>query len=102
MRRQPQCAKINGRQRPKPHPKEKTPSPRDNLLTGGRVEQVDLEADPRSGEHKGKHQEPPKTSSSSEDHLERRYQRLQAAKLSHRPRHKPQPAETRVGYQRQP
>ena len=41
------------RERPKPHPKEKSPSPKDNPLTGGSAEQVDLEADLRSGEHNG-------------------------------------------------
>ena len=41
------------RQRPKPHPKDKSPSTKDNLLTGGSAEQVDLEADLRSGEHNG-------------------------------------------------
>ena len=40
--------------------------------TGGRGEQEDLEADPRSGEHKGENLEPPKTRSFSEDHPERR------------------------------
>ena len=59
-------------------------------------------ADPRSGEHHGEVQEPPKTRSFSEDHPEIRRQRLQGAKLSHRPRLQPQPAGTRVGYQRQP
>ena len=67
-----------------------------------RAEQVDLEADLRPGEHNGENQEPPKTHSFSEDHPERGRQRLQGAKLSHRPRHKPQPAERRAGYQRQP
>ena len=63
---------------------------------------MDLEADLRPGEHNGENQEPPKTRSFSEDHLERGRQRLQGAKLSHRQRHKPQPAESRAGYQRQP
>ena len=67
------------------------------FLTGGRAEQVDLEADLRSVEHNGENQEPPKTRSFSEDHPERGRQRLQGVKLNHRPRHKPQPAETRVG-----
>ena len=67
-----------------------------------RAEQVDLEADLRSGEHNGENQEPPKTRSFSEVHPERGRQRLQGAKLSHRLRHKPQPAESRAGYQRQP
>ena len=96
--RRPQGVK----QRPKPHPKEKSPSLKDNLLTGGRAEQVDLEADLRPGEPNGENQEPPKTRSYSEDHPERGRQRLQGAKLSHRPMQKPQPAESRAGYQRQP
>ena len=100
--RQPQGSKRIVRQRPKPHPKEKSPSPKDNLLTGGRTEQVDLEADLQSREHNGENQELPKTRSFSEDHPERGRQRLQGAKLSHRPRHKPQPAETRVGYKDNP
>ena len=75
---------------------------KDNPLTGGRAGQVDLEADLRSGEHNGENKEPPKTRSLREDHPERGHQRLQGAKLSHRTRHQPQPAEMRVGYQRQP
>ena len=86
MRRQPQGAKRIVRQRPKPHPKEKSPSPKDNLLTGGSAEQVDPEADLRSGEHNGEIQKPPKTRSFSEDHPERRRQRLQGAKRSHQQR----------------
>ena len=53
-----------------------------NLLTGGRAEKVDLEADQRPGEHKGENQEPPKTRSSSEDHPVRGRQRLQGASLA--------------------
>ena len=68
---------------PKPHPKEKSPSLKDNLLTGGRAGQVDLEADLRSGEHNGENQEPPKTRSLREEHPERGHQQLQGAKLSH-------------------
>ena len=98
----PQGAKRTVRKRPKPHPKEKSPSQKDNLLTGGIAGQMDLEADLRSGEHNGKNQEPPKTRSLRKEHPERGHQRLQGAKLSHRPRHQPQPAEMRVGYQRQP
>ena len=49
----PQGAKRIVRQRPKPHPKEKSPSTKDNLLTGGSADQVDLEADLRSAEHNG-------------------------------------------------
>ena len=100
--RQPQGARRTDRKRPKPHPKEKSPSRKDNLLTGGRAGQVDPEADLRSGEHNGENQEHPKTHSLREAHPERGHQRLQGAKLSHRPRHQPQPAEMRVGYQRQP
>ena len=53
-----------------------------NLLTGGRAEKVDLEADQRPGEHKGENQEPPMTRSSSEDHPVRGRQRLQGASLA--------------------
>ena len=60
MHRQPQGAKRTVRKRPEPHPKEKSPSLKDNLLTGGRAGQVDLEADLQSGEHNGENQEPPK------------------------------------------
>ena len=102
MHRQPQGAKRTTKKKPKPHPKEKSPSLKDNPLTGGRAGQVDLEVDQRSREHNGENQEPPKTRSLREDHPERGHQWLQGAKLSHRPRHKPQPAEMRVVYQRQP
>ena len=80
--RQPQDGKRIVRQRSKPHPKEKAPSPKNNPLAGGRVEQVDQEADRRPGEHNGENQEPPKTLSHSEDHSGRGRQ------LSHRPRYK--------------
>ena len=63
---------------------------------------MDLEADLRPGEHNGENQEPPKTRSFSEDHPEKGRQRLQGAKPSNRPRYKPQLAECRAGYQRQP
>ena len=53
-----------------------------NLLTGGRAEKVDLEADLRPGEHNGENQEPPTTRSSSEDHPVRGRQRLQGASLA--------------------
>ena len=102
MHRQPQGTKRTTRKRPKPHPKEKSPSLKDNPPTGGRAGQVDLEVDQRSREHNGENQEPPKTRSLREDHPERGKPQLQGAKLSHRPRHKPQPAEMRVVYQRQP
>ena len=100
--RQPQVAKRIVRQRPKPHPKEKAPSPKNNLLTGGRAEQVDLEADLRPGEHNGENQEPPKTRSFSEDHPVRGHQRLQGASRATDRGTKPQPAESRAGYPRQP
>ena len=45
---------------------------------------------------------PPKTHSLREVHPERGHKRLQGAKLSNRPRHQPQPAEKRVGYERPP
>ena len=44
----------------------------------------------------------PKTHSLREVHPERGHKRLQGAKLSNRPRHQPQPAEKRVGYERPP
>ena len=59
MYHQPQGARRTDRKRAKPHPKEKSPSRKDNQLTGGRAGQV--EADQRSGEHNGENQEPPKT-----------------------------------------
>ena len=49
----PRAAKRIARQRPKPRPKENSPSTKDNLLTGGSAEQVDLEAYLRSREHNG-------------------------------------------------
>ena len=101
-RTQPQGAKKNVRQRPKPHPKEKAPSPKNNQLTGGRAEQVDLEADLRPGEHNGENQEPPKTRSSSEDHPARGRQRLQGASRATDRGTKPPPALSREGYPRQP
>ena len=52
---------------------------KNNSLTGGRAEQVDLEVDLRPGEHNGENQEPPKTRSFSEDHPVRGRQRLQGA-----------------------
>ena len=63
---------------------------------------MNLEADLRSEEHNGENQESPKTRSLREVHPERGHEQLQGAKLSHRPRHQPQPAEKRVGYERQP
>ena len=102
MPRQPQGALRTTRKRPKPHPKEKTPSLKDNPLTGGRAGQVDLEVNQRSREHNRENQEPPKTRSLREDHPERGHQRLQGAKLSHQPRHKPQPTEMRAVYQNNP
>ena len=61
MHRQPQGARRTDRKRRKPHPKEKSPSLKDNLLTGGRSGQVNLEADLQSGEHNGKPRIPEKT-----------------------------------------
>ena len=73
---------------------------KNNLLTGGRAEQVDLEADLRPGEHNGENQEPPKTRSFSEDHPVRGRQRLQGASRATDRGTKPQPAESRSGYPR--
>ena len=100
--RQPQVARRITRQRPKPHPKEKAPSPKNNLQTGGRAEQGDLEADLQPGEHNGENQEPPKTRSNSEDHPERVRQQLQGASRATYRGTKPQLAESRAGYPRQP
>ena len=100
--RQPQVAKRTSRQRPKPHPKEKASSPKNNLLTGGRAEQVDLEVDRWTGEHNGENQEPPKTRSFSEDQPVRGRQRLQGTSWATDRGTKPQPAESRAGYPRQP
>ena len=73
-----------------------------NLLTGGRAEKVDLEADLRPGEHTGENQEPPTTLSFSEDHLVRGRQRLQGATLATNPGTKPQLAEEGQGAQDNP
>ena len=70
VHRQPQGARRTDRKRRKPHPKEKTPSLKDNLPTGGRTGQVNLEADRRSGEHNGENQKSPKTCSHREVHPE--------------------------------
>ena len=75
---------------------------KNNPLTGGRAEQVDLEADWRPGEHNGENQEPPKTRSHSEDHPVRGRQCLQGASRATDRGTKPQPAERRAGYPRQP
>ena len=96
--RQPQGARRTNRKRREPHPKEKFPSLKDNLPTRGRSGKLNLEADLRSGEHNGENQEFPKTRSHREVHSEIGHQRQQGAKLSHRP----QLAEKRVGYERQP
>ena len=93
---QPQGAKRIVRLRPKPHPKEKAASPKNNLLTGGRAEQVDLEADLRLGEYNEENQEPPTTRSFSEDHP------VRGRKSSHRPRYKTPAGRSRAGYPRQP
>ena len=75
---------------------------KNNPLTGGRAEQVGLEADRRPGEHNGENPEPPKTRSHSEDHPVRERQRLQGASRATDRGTKPQPAERRAGYPRQP
>ena len=80
VHRQPQGARRTNRKRRKPHPKEKSPSLKDNLPTGGRTGQVNLEADLRSGEHNGENQESPKTRSHREVHLEIGHQRQQGCK----------------------
>ena len=54
------------------------------------------------GSIKERTKKPPKTHSLREVHPERGHKRLQGAKLSNRPRHQPQPAEKRVGYERPP
>ena len=73
-----------------------------NLLTGGRAEKVDLEADLRPGEHNGENQEPPTTRSFSEDHPVRGRQRLQGASLATNLGTKPQLAEEGQGTQDNP
>ena len=73
-----------------------------NLLTGGRAEKVDLEADLRPGEHNGENQEPPTTRSFSEDHPVRGRQRLQGASLATNLGTKPQLAEEGQGAQDNP
>ena len=100
--RQPQGTRRTDRKRRKPHLKEKSPSLKDNQPTRGRSGKVNLEADLRSGEHNGENKESPKARSHREVHPEIGHQQQQGAKLSHRPRHRPQPAEKRVGYERQP
>ena len=66
------------------------------------AEQVDLEADPRPGEHNGENQEPPTTLSYSEDHPARGRQRLQGASRATDRGTKPQPAEVGQGTQDNP
>ena len=73
-----------------------------NLLTGGRAEKVDLEADQRPGEHKGENQELPMTRSSSEDHPVRGRRWLQGASLATNPGTKPKLAEEGQGAQDNP
>ena len=63
---------------------------------------MDLEAYLRPGEYSGENQEPPKTRSFSEDHPVRGRQRLQGASRATDRGTKPQPAESRAGYKRQP
>ena len=77
--------------KPPPPPKKK------NLPTGGRAEQVDLEADLRPGEHNGENQKPPTILSYSEDHQLRGSQRLQGASRATDRGTKPQPAEVGQG-----
>ena len=100
--RQPQGAKRIVRQRPKPHPKDKAASLKNNLPTGGRAEQVDLETDLRPGEHNGENQKPPTTLSYREDHPGRGRQRLQGASRATDRGTKPQPAEGGQGTQDNP
>ena len=76
--------------------------PKNNLLTGGRAEQVDLVADLRPGEHNGENQEPPTTLSYSEDHPVRGRQRLQGASRATDRGTKPQSAEVGQGTQDNP
>ena len=73
-----------------------------NLLTGGRAEKVNLEADLWPGEHNGENQEPPTTRSSSEDHPVRGRQRLQGASLATNLGTKPKLAEEGQGAQDNP
>ena len=73
-----------------------------NLLTGGRAEKVDLEADLRPGEHNGENQEPPTTRSFSDDHPVRGRQRLQGAGLATNLGTKPQLTEEGQGAQNNP
>ena len=73
-----------------------------NLLTGGRAEKVDLEADRRPGEHNGENQEPPTTRSFSEDHPVRGRQRQQGASRVTNLGTKPQLAEEGQGAQDNP
>ena len=73
-----------------------------NLLTGGRAEKVDLEADQWPGEHKGENQEPPMTRSSSEDQPVRERQRLQGTSLATNLCTKPKLAEEGQGAQDNP
>ena len=86
--RQPQVAKRIVRQRPKPHRKEKAPSPKNNLLTGGRAEQVDPEASLRPW---GAQWREPRTSQDPQLQWGPPGKRAPAAagrKPSHRPRYK--------------
>ena len=57
---------------------------------------------PTAREHNGENQEPPKTRSYSEDHPVRVRQHLQGASRATNRGTKPQPAESRAGYPRQP
>ena len=84
---------LTRRRRPKP---KKQPADRRQSRAG------DLEADLRPGEHNGENQEPPKTRSFSDDHPVRGRQQLQGASRVTDRGTKPQPAESRAGYPRQP
>ena len=87
--RQPKGARRTDRLRRKPHPKEKAPSLKGNLQT----ESVMWTWKQTYGQGCTKEREA---------HPERGHKRQQGAKLSNRPRHQPQPAEKRVGYERPP
>ena len=79
------------RQRRKPHPKEKAPSLKGNLLTGDRAGIVNLEADLRPGEHKGERGTPGKRAQAA------------AGRKAEQPTEAPTPAgRKRVGYERPP
>ena len=88
---QPQGARRTDRQRRKRHPKEKAPSLKAICRQG--TESVRRTWKQTYGQGCTKERE---------GHPERGHKRQQGAKLSNRPRHQPQPAEKRVGYERPP